>query len=66
MKSDGDQPAEEAVKPVKKKAKKKKGEEEENKIDEKRQFEMKFKGDFMKPFTPFYDAKAMEPPLGEK
>jgi hypothetical protein len=27
---------------------------------------MKFKGDFMKPFTSFYDPKAMEPPLGEK
>ena len=29
-------------------------------------FQMKFKGDFAKPFMPFYDAKAMEPPLTDK
>ena len=56
--------AETTAKPKKKK-KKAKG-EEESAIDEKRQFEMKFKGDFMQPFTSFYDPKAMEPPLGEK
>lgn len=28
--------------------------------------ELKKRGDFMKPFLPFYDPKAMEPPLGEK
>ena len=57
--------AETTVKPKKKKKKAAaKGDAPE--IDEKRKFEMKFKGDFMQPFTSFYDPKAMEPPLGEK
>ena len=29
-------------------------------------FEMKLAGDYMKPFTSFYDAKAMEPPLKDR
>jgi hypothetical protein len=47
--------------PEKPKKKEKKGEVEKKKINE-----LKKRGDFMKPFLSFYDAKAMEPGLGEK
>ena len=59
----GDSDAESAKGPEKKKKKKKKsdGEEDDPKIKE-----MKYRGDFMKAFDPFYAPKAMEPPLSER
>lgn len=52
-----------SVKSLQEKKKKKKKKDDETDPKEK---EMKYRGDFMKPFDSFYAPKAMEPPMSER
>mmetsp|Transcript_35916 Transcript_35916/g.55150 ORF Transcript_35916/g.55150 Transcript_35916/m.55150 type:complete len:310 (-) Transcript_35916:249-1178(-) len=60
-----EEPKDDMEKENTKKKKNKKGGKGEDKKDA-RLFEMKLQGDYMKPFTSFYDPKAMTPPITEK